>query len=179
MAAATAGRGPADAEHMAPRELRRSDNPRLRTRSRKEAWAKCSGMALAEVEAVTIRAAMEAPRPRPSGPSETCAEDEPADVDPFTISLVRILDTTELDLSLSRALASITLYLTPDEAGRLASDLEQLAEDPVGLHHAHLEETEDIGVNPEGITLGRGVRQITVAVYVDENLDQFDERSRR
>jgi len=51
--------------------------------------------------------------------------------------------------------------------------------DLVGLHHAHLEETEDIGVNSEGITLGRVVRQITVAVYVDENLDQFDERSRR
>jgi hypothetical protein len=74
---------------------------------------------------------------------------------------------------------SVTLYLTPDEAGQLAAYLEQLAEDPVRWHHSHLEESEIIGVNAKGVTIGRVVREITVAVYVDENLNQFDERSRR
>jgi hypothetical protein len=69
----------------------------------------------------------------------------------------------------SSALGSVTLYLTPDEARQLAAYLEQLADDPVGLHHSHLEEVEGNKVT----------REITVAVYVDENLNQFDERSRR
>jgi uncharacterized protein YwlG (UPF0340 family) len=91
-----------------------------------------------------------------------------------TLRQVRVLDEAN-----DRWLDSVTLYLTPDEGGQLAAYLEQLAEDPVGLHHAHLDETEDIGVNAKGVTIGRVVREITVAVYVDENMDAFGERFRR
>lgn len=94
---------------------------------------------------------------------------------------MRILDTSTQNSGefASRALDTVTLYLTPDEAAHLAAYLEALAEDPVRLHHSHLEESEIIGVNALGNPVGRVVREITVAVYVDENLDQFDERSRR
>ncbi len=66
-------------------------------------------------------------------------------------------------------LDSVTLYLTPTEARQLVSDLEQVADDPVQWHHAHLEEFEG----------DRVAREITVAAYTDENIDQFDARSRR
>lgn len=77
-----------------------------------------------------------------------------------------------LDDSSGRALKSVTIYLTPAEAVALAGYCEQLAEDPVKWHHSHLDEyaaerRED------------AFREITIAVYVDENLDQFDARSRR
>jgi hypothetical protein len=74
-----------------------------------------------------------------------------------------------LDERADRPLRLVTLYLTPTEARQLASDLEQLADEPVNWHHSHLEEIEG----------DRVVRELTVAVYVDENLDQFDQRSRR
>lgn len=77
---------------------------------------------------------------------------------------MRILDETDRS-----ALDSVTIYLTPTEARQLASYLEDLADDPVGLHHSHMEDIEG----------DRVVREITVAVYIDENLDQFDARSRR
>ena len=77
-----------------------------------------------------------------------------------------------LDDASGRALQSITIYLTPAEAVALAGYCEQLAEDPVGLHHSHL--TEWVMEQREDAD-----REITIAVYVDENLDQFDERSRR
>jgi len=77
---------------------------------------------------------------------------------------VRILDDSS-----GRALNSITIYLTPAEAVALAGYCEQLADDPVQWHHSHLSEIEG----------DRVTREITVAVYVDENIDQFDERSRR
>jgi hypothetical protein len=76
-----------------------------------------------------------------------------------------------LDEQSDRWLDSVTLYLTPDEAEQLASYLEGLVEDPVGLHHAHLEE-----IDYEAM---RVVREVTVAVYVDENMDTFGERFRR
>jgi len=75
---------------------------------------------------------------------------------------VRILDEQN-----DRWLDTVTLYLTPDEAGQLGSYLEQLVEDPVGLHHAHLEEID--------YEARRVVRGVTVAVYVDENMDTFGE----
>jgi hypothetical protein len=83
---------------------------------------------------------------------------------------VRILDTSgEGD---GRPLTTATVYLTPGEARQLAAYLSDLADDPVGLHHSHLldEAQWDVRV---------WERELTVAVYVDENLDQFDSRSRR
>ena len=78
-----------------------------------------------------------------------------------------------------RWLDSLSLYLTPGEAGQLAAYLEQLADDPVRWHHSHLTDSETIGVNAEGMTMGRVGREITVAVYVDENMDTFGDRFRR
>lgn len=76
-----------------------------------------------------------------------------------------------LDDGNDRWLDSVTVYLTPDEAGQLASYLEELAGDPVGLHHAHLEEID--------YEARRVVREVTVAVYVDENMNTFGQRFRR
>jgi predicted FMN-binding regulatory protein PaiB len=68
-----------------------------------------------------------------------------------------------------RALDEITIYLTPEEARQLASYCEQLADDPVRWHHSHLSE----------IVGDRVEREITVAVYVDENMNQVDAHARR
>ena len=74
-----------------------------------------------------------------------------------------------LDPSSDRAIEKLAIYLTPEEAAQLAAYCGQLASDPVGLHHCHLSEFGEHTVE----------REITVAVYVDENLNQFDLRSRR
>jgi hypothetical protein len=69
------------------------------------------------------------------------------EMDPYDLAM-RILDSTELDPSQNRALDSVTLYLTPDDAGELAASLEALVDDPVGLHHLQLTESKDIVIEP-------------------------------
>ena len=62
--------------------------------------------------------------------------------------------------------SGVTLYLTPAEARELVGALEQVIADPVRHHHEHVpDETYQ--------------QEITVTVYVPENLDQYDARSRR
>ena len=69
-----------------------------------------------------------------------------------------------LDNETSRPLEDVTLYLTKAEAVQLAGYLQDLLAS--GEHHSHLNDDEY-------------ARQLTVAIYTDENLSEFDERSRR
>lgn len=69
-----------------------------------------------------------------------------------------------LDSETNRAISNISVFLTPREAREMIGYLEQLLEDP-HMHHTHLND-EDYE------------REITLAVYTDKNLNEFDERSR-
>lgn len=64
-----------------------------------------------------------------------------------------------------RPLRSVTLYLRHDEMSELRDFLEHLLADP-SLHHIH--------VNDEAF-----VKEVTVAILTDSNLDAFDERSKK
>ena len=70
-----------------------------------------------------------------------------------------------LDVDSDRAMANISIYLTPSEAKEMLGYLEQLVSHPEG-HHIHLNDQEY-------------EHEITVAVYTADNLGEFDERSRR
>jgi len=63
-----------------------------------------------------------------------------------------------------RVLNEVTIFLTPEEAAELASDAQDLSENP-GKHHHH-------------ITSQDGSTEVIVAVYTADNLDQFDHESR-
>jgi hypothetical protein len=69
------------------------------------------------------------------------------------------------DVKHKRVLREVTLYLTPDEAGRLAAAAADLAKSSRN-HHQH--------VNDDDLA-----SEVTIAVYTAENLDQFDSESRR
>jgi hypothetical protein len=70
-----------------------------------------------------------------------------------------------LDIDSNRALTNVCIYLTPSEAKEMLGYLEQLVNEPDSQHiHQNDRDYE---------------REITVAVYTDDNLNQFDERSRR
>lgn len=62
-----------------------------------------------------------------------------------------------------RVLSAVTLYLTPAEAAQLAATAKHLAANPAE-HHAHV---SDDSFSSE----------VTLAVYTDENLTQFDSES--
>ena len=64
-----------------------------------------------------------------------------------------------------RVLDFVTLFLTPQEASQIASDLKDLADHPE-KHHHH--------INNEDYS-----NEIIVSVYTDDNISQFDEESRR
>lgn len=62
-------------------------------------------------------------------------------------------------------LSDIVIYLTPAEATQMLGYLEQLLAEP-DQHHAHLDD--------ENFT-----HEVTLAVYTDQNLSEFDVRSRK
>ena len=62
-------------------------------------------------------------------------------------------------------LNSVTLYLTPNEAAELAFDANDLSENPQ-KHHSHI---TDKNLKTE----------IIISVYTKDNIDQFDEESKR
>ena len=64
-----------------------------------------------------------------------------------------------------KELESVTLFLTPDESLELASGAKDLSENP-HKHHLHI---SNKNYN----------REITVAVYTNENIGHFNEESRR
>ena len=70
-----------------------------------------------------------------------------------------------LDYSTDKAIDDICLYLTVTEASELIGWLSELIRDP-GKQHAHLSDNA-------------GQRELSVAVYTEENLQSFDERSVR
>jgi len=69
-----------------------------------------------------------------------------------------------------KALNWVCLYLTTVEAKQLISYLQQLIDNPA-LHHAHLDD-----INYESSMVER---EFTVTVYTDDNIHEFDERSRK
>lgn len=70
---------------------------------------------------------------------------------------------------IDKSFEEIFIYLTPDEIAELIIKLEQLLEKPKD-HHEHLSE---ISENDE-IS-----REITIAVYTKDNINEFDERSKK
>lgn len=64
-----------------------------------------------------------------------------------------------------RVLNSVTLFLTPQEASEMASDLRDLSDHPEKYHH-HINNNDYSN-------------EIIVSVYTDDNINQFDEESRR
>ena len=69
------------------------------------------------------------------------------------------------DQESKRVLTNVTIYLTPGEARELAGAAEALADNPLH-HHEHVSDKTF-------------QQEVTLAVYTRENLDQFDEESRR
>lgn len=61
----------------------------------------------------------------------------------------------------------IELFLTADELSQLSSYANQLIERP-SIHHIHLSENIEMS----------NAKEITVTIVTDDNLDEFDERSR-
>ncbi|HUT57731.1 MAG TPA: hypothetical protein VNA25_07750 [Phycisphaerae bacterium] len=64
-----------------------------------------------------------------------------------------------------RTLSNVTLFLTSEEAAELGSSATDLSEHPE-KHHQHVNDVEYR-------------KEITIAVYTDENINSFDEESRR
>jgi hypothetical protein len=64
-----------------------------------------------------------------------------------------------------QALEDICLYLTPAEAKEMMGALENLLINR-SENHAHLSDNSY-------------QREVTLAIYTDDNLDEFDERSRK
>lgn len=69
------------------------------------------------------------------------------------------------DKKTKQCLASVTLFLTPEEAAELACSAKDLAGKPQKHHHQ--------------MSSSDYKTEITVAVYTKDNLVQFDEESRR
>ncbi|MDX6500663.1 MAG: hypothetical protein QOG23_3923 [Blastocatellia bacterium] len=70
-----------------------------------------------------------------------------------------------LDNETGSALDSVTLYFTLPEAEEVIQTIAQLLA-TAAEHHAHINDHEY-------------KREITIAIYTNENLVEFDERSRR
>jgi hypothetical protein len=70
-----------------------------------------------------------------------------------------------LDDELSKKLDNVTIFLTEEEAIQLRGYLNQLLENPKH-HHAHLSSADY-------------QKEITIAIYREDNLSSFNERSRR
>jgi hypothetical protein len=61
---------------------------------------------------------------------------------------------------------NVILYLTPDEAQEMKHALEQLISDSKKQHHQHICDSEY-------------KREVTVCIYEEDNLSNFDERSKK
>ena len=70
-----------------------------------------------------------------------------------------------LDKDNDRALKNLGVYLTIDEAKEVLGDLQQLIEHYSGSQHAHISDTEY-------------EHEITLVVYLQDDLEQFDARSK-
>ncbi|HBC71753.1 MAG TPA: hypothetical protein DEA62_05180 [Coxiellaceae bacterium] len=70
-----------------------------------------------------------------------------------------------LDTETNNIVNSIGIYLTKDEAKQMLSFLQSLVDGTAGNH---------VHVNDDSYA-----HEITLAIYSNENLDQFDERSRK
>ena len=69
---------------------------------------------------------------------------------------------------INKSFDEIFIYLAPDEIKELISYLEHLIQHPQN-HHIHLSE----------INLNEVKREITFSIYTNDNINEFDERSRK
>lgn len=69
---------------------------------------------------------------------------------------------------IDKSFDEIFIYLTPNEIKELIGHLEHLVQHPQN-HHFHLCE----------INLNRVEREITFSIYTNDNINEFDERSRK
>lgn len=76
---------------------------------------------------------------------------------------MRIYDTDS-----DKKVNNIILYLTPDEAQEMKDSLELLINDGDKHQHEHIPDRED-----------NFKREITVCIYREDNLSEFDERSKK
>lgn len=67
-----------------------------------------------------------------------------------------------LERNSNQVFEEIEIFLTLDEANELRGRLDGLISD-LKIHHIHLDSDD---------------KELTVAIYTNENLDEFDERSR-
>lgn len=72
---------------------------------------------------------------------------------------MRILDETN-----DRSLKGVSLFLTPEEAESMLAQLGALVS-RTRRHHVHIEDEDS-------------EREITIAIYTESNVSQFDRRSR-
>jgi hypothetical protein len=72
------------------------------------------------------------------------------------------------DIDSDKKINEVILYLTSDEAREMKDALELIINDHKKHHHEHIPDRED------GFK-----REITVCVYSKDNLDTFDERSKK
>jgi hypothetical protein len=71
-----------------------------------------------------------------------------------------------LDQDRDRATSRITILLRPSEATELHGALEALLKDQQSARHEHVPSADHD-------------KEITIALYAEEDMDSFDERSRR
>ncbi len=70
-----------------------------------------------------------------------------------------------LDTETNKAIGSVGIYLTKTEAKQMLDFLQSLINETAGNH---------VHVNDDNYS-----HEVTLAIYFDENLDQFDERSKK
>jgi len=77
---------------------------------------------------------------------------------------MRILNRSE-----DKALDRIEIFLTPEEAEELRGRISGLLGD-MKTHHIHLDTDEKDGIYQ---------RELIIAIYCDDNIGEFDERSKK
>ena len=71
-----------------------------------------------------------------------------------------------LDQDQDKAISRITLLLRPSEASELRDALESLLKSDRPVHHEHVPDADF-------------EKEVTIALYSEEAMDSFDERTRR
>ena len=74
-----------------------------------------------------------------------------------------------LSYEIDKAFDEIFVYLTPNEEKELVERLNGLTDDH-SIHHIHLD-TDELN--------GQFKKMLTIAIYTEDNLDDFDERSKK
>lgn len=82
-----------------------------------------------------------------------------------TTSVREIVDMRILDQDSDKAIRRMLVLLTPTEAAELKNDLDRILQGHLALEHAHIDDQTF-------------EHEITVAVYTNEVMSSFDERTK-